>query len=143
MRPILPALALLSLAACAGNPARIYSAPAPANALDCALGQAAALDFYPMDGVAGTGASGGGFLRLTRRADYTRGEAAREVGARLMSFGLAGSNRTEYDHMTITGAGGTLRIQTVGEKEDGSAAVPTEQAQADAQAILGACATGG
>jgi hypothetical protein len=60
-----------------------------------------------------------------------------------MSFGLAGSNRTEYDHLTITGAGGTLRIQALGEKENGSAAVPTQQAQADAQAILAACGTGG
>lgn len=85
------------------------------------------------------GGTSGGFVKLARRADYTIGEGAREATSRVLTMGLAGSNRTEYDHLTMTGAGGFLRIQLVGVKENGDASRPTGPAQTAAAEILTAC----
>lgn len=129
---IIPALVALTVPACGGGN-RVYSSPAPEGALDCALGKATEMGFYPLDG-----GTGDGFVKMARSVDYKVADAGKEAAARIMSFGLAGNNRTEMDHLTLTGAGGRLQVQILGVKEDGTGS-PSKQGDADAQAILDSC----
>lgn len=130
---IVPALAV-ALTACASARPVAFQGPAPEGALSCALADATNRGFYPLEG----GISDG-FIRMARGVDYTAGDAAREVGTRLMTLGLAGSNRVTMDHLTLTGASGMLRVQILGLDENEKAAKPSPSGLTDSQAILAAC----
>ena len=131
-------LLLVFAGACAGNPARSYVAPAPEGALACALRTTAGLGYSPVGGGVADG-----YIKLTRPARYTEGERAQEVGTRVMTLGLKGSNRTVEDQLTITGAGQTLRINSVGVDEQGKPAKASAQADGHVQAIIAGCALPG
>lgn len=129
-------LVLVLLASCAAARPVALQGPAPANALDCALAQAVQLGYAPLDGGVGSG-----FLRVMRRTEYTSGEVAQEAATRVLSAGLLGSNRQEAEHLTITGAGGILRIQAIGLDEQEKPVSPAASTLARAQQILTACGT--
>lgn len=133
MRPILPLVLTLALVGC-GAKGKTYTAAAPEGALDCALAESSALGYYPL-----AGGRTDGFIKVAREIPWSGGAVAGEVATRVLSFGLAGSNRVTYDHLTLTGAGGTLRILAVGVRQDGSVANPTAEGEDHAQRIIGAC----
>jgi hypothetical protein len=127
-----PALLLL-LVACSSS-VRTYSAPAPENALACALDRATALGYSPAEG--GLAA---GFVRVERKINYSAADLGKEVATRYMTLGLKGDNRTEYDRLTFTRAGNTLRIQASGVKENGDAGSSTDSGKVHAEEILATC----
>lgn len=133
MRRILPLVLTFALAGC-GAKGKTYTAAAPEGALDCALAESSALGYYPL-----AGGRSDGFIKVAREIPWTGGAVAGEVATRLLSFGIAGSNRVTYDHLTLTGAGGTLRILAVGVRQDGSVANPTPDGEQHAQTIMAAC----
>jgi hypothetical protein len=92
------------------------------------------MGYYPIDG-----GKSDGYIKLAREIPVTAGAVAGEAAARLMSFGLSGANRVQYDHLTMTGAGGTLRLQLVGIRQNGSEDDPTSEGQTHAQDILASC----
>lgn len=102
---------------------RQYSAPAPANAMDCVLGQTALLGYTPL-----AGGRYEGYLRVQGRAEPTIVERI-NVGA------SAATNQ-----LTITPAAGQLHIRLEGLTGDGKATEPSAKGEADAKAILARCA---
>jgi hypothetical protein len=133
MRKVIVLASVLALTGC-GAKGKTFSGPAQEGALDCALGQSSALGYYPLDG-----GKSDGYIKVAREIPWTKGAVAGEAVNRLMSFGLSGSNRVEYDHLTLTGAGGTLRILAVGVRQNGSVDNPTPDGEKHAQDILGSC----
>lgn len=133
MRRVALLAAVLASAAC-GSSALQLEAPAPDGALDCALDRVTALGWEPAEG-----GTSGQFLTLVRSIDYTAGDAGREVAARALTLGLAGSNRLERERMTITRAGGVLRIQLTGVYENGEAGEPSGEGREHAEGVLTAC----
>lgn len=131
---IIAPVIIAGLTACASARPVAFQGPAPEGALACALAEATNRDFYPLEG----GISDG-FIRMARTFDRSAGDVGREVAARLLSGGLIGSNRLTLEHLTMTGAGGMLRLQIVGLDENDDAAKPSDQGLADSQAILTAC----
>lgn len=129
---LLPALAALASTACAGNPVRSYTAPAPANALDCALRITAGLGYTPV-----AGGVNDGFIRLARTTD-------RNIGGAIASVMVPGrSNPAKEDHITVTNAGTALRITLVGLDSDTKQTKPSDQADGHVQAIISGCANPG
>lgn len=128
MRNLLAAVVLLALVGCAA-PMRTYTGPATADALDCALARATAAGFYPLEG-----GKSDGFIKLARKADTSAGR----VAARIATLGMVGGDDAEMDHLTLTDAGGTLRVQVVG-INDNDTVKPTPQGDEHARAILAAC----
>jgi hypothetical protein len=121
-KTLFPFIAVAVLAGCAATH-RQYSAPAPANAMDCVLGQTALLGYTPL-----AGGRYEGYLRVQGRAEPTIVERI-NIGA------SADSNQ-----MTITPAAGQLHIRVEGMTRDGKATEPSAKGQADAQTILTRCA---
>lgn len=134
MRTMIALAASLSTLACSSARPVAFQAPAASDALSCALSEATALGYYPLEG-----GIGDGFIKMARPTEYTTGEAAQEVTARVLSVGLIGSNRQTMDHLTITGAGGILRVQVVGLDEQGEMVNADEAAVGRARAVLAAC----
>lgn len=134
MRKLLAVLALALLTACASARPVAFQAPAPDGALDCALREATELGYYPLDG-----GKDAGFIKLARPTEYSAGDVAKEAGTRLMTLGLAGSNRQTMDHLTLTGAGGILRVQVVGIDEQDKVRDPDAASQERARTVLEAC----
>lgn len=132
-RYILPLL-LLALPACSPARAVVFESPAPEGALDCALRTAVQMGFNPLDG-----GRDAGFIRLARPTEYTAGEAAQELTARMMSAGMMGSNRQIVEHVTLTGADGILRVQVIGVDEAGELMDPIGASRERARQILDAC----
>ena len=127
------ALAFLSSTACGGGAYEV-SAPAPPNALSCALRVAVEANYEPTEGGVADG-----FMRLWRNRALTAGDVGRETAARVLSFGLAGSSRAEWDVLRIVGAGGQLNVSAWSLSNKDKAEGPTEDGQADADAILAKC----
>lgn len=121
------AVLAVAFAAGCGNPARSYSAPAPANSLECALRTTAALGYNPVGG----GVSSG-YIKLARRHEASMGAA---VAARLPGVGEA----RRGDYITVTGAGETLRIELVGYDKNNNPVKPSSEAEGHAEAIISAC----
>lgn len=117
--------------ACAGNPARSYSAPAPVDALSCALRTAAGLGYNPIQG-----GIADGYIKLDRRTGAGAGRAAAA-----MVPGV-GSPRIG-DYITVTGAGTALRINLVGYDKDAKPTEPGGEAVGHVEAIMSACANPG
>jgi hypothetical protein len=134
MRKVVLGLAVLGVSACASARPVAFQGAAPEGALDCALGKATELGYYPLDG-----GRDAGFIRMARATEYTAGEVAQEATARLLTMGLAGSNRQKSEHITLTGAGGMLRVQLLGFDEQDNPVNPNKAAQDRARGILEAC----
>jgi hypothetical protein len=130
---LLLVLALPTFAGCA-SPGKSYVAPAPEGALGCALRTTAGLGYIPI-----AGGVGDGYIKVARKIEYRASDAAQEVGMRVMTLGMKGVNRTEYDHLTVTGAGETLRITAIGVGENGKATDPRPMTEGHVQAIISAC----
>ena len=100
-----PAIAVVvALGACAAGP-KVFAAPAPATALECSLKTAANAGFTPQ-----RGGIADGYFVLQRAIGYTAGDAAKSSAVRLATLGVKGVNRSTGDELTVTSAGGTLRI---------------------------------
>ena len=138
-RALVMLLSLVVLAACGSAHAVELAGPSPAReqALDCAMGQAAENGFYPLEG----GISDG-YVRLARRVVPPSGKVWANIGLRLLTLGLVGMSYPEYEHLTLTGAGGTLRVPVVGIKRDGGPHKPTREGVQLAEQILAACGAG-
>lgn len=121
-------IACTALAACAGNPARSYAAPAPAGALDCSLRTMAGVGYTPV-----AGGVRDGYIKFDKRdgAGFGRSMATAIPGVGAPRVG---------DFVTVTEAGTQLRINVVGYKADGSATKPGDEAMGHAQAIISGCA---
>jgi hypothetical protein len=133
-RLLAAAITLPLLVSCAGNPARSYVAPAPENALSCALRTTAGLGYTPI-----AGGVSDGYIKVARKVAFTGADAAQEVGMRVATLGLKGANRTEYDHLTITGAGAALRITAVGINGKNKPTRPSQVTDGHVQAIISGC----
>lgn len=122
------AAACLAVAACAGNPARSYSAPAPANALSCALRTTAGLGYTPI-----AGGVNDGYIKLERKSD-------RNLGGAVAAAMVPGRRKpAAMDHITVTGAGETLRINAVGMTSDNKPTNPSTESDGHVQAIISSC----
>jgi hypothetical protein len=125
---------LLMLAGCAKGPT-VVAAPAPGNALDCALRQAVQLGYQPIQGGVADG-----YIKFAQGNALTVGAAARETTMRVATMGIRGSNRIVENQLTVTHAGEVLRVQVVGLDRNRKATNPTGAAVADAEGMLAACA---
>jgi hypothetical protein len=128
--PFVAVAAAVAFSACAGNPARMYSAPAPANALACALRTTAGLGYTPI-----AGGVNDGYIRLARKSDSNLGGA---VAAAMIP---GRRNPAAFDHITVTGAGETLRISAVGVDSKEKPTNPSSESDGHVQAIIAGCGT--
>lgn len=110
-------------------------APAPDHrtALDCALNEANARGYIPVEGGIDAGQ-----IHMTRKVGSGR-KVAEEAVARAFTFGLGGANSIDLDRLVIVGAAGNLRITAWAVRENGKLDDPRDEAVADARAILAAC----
>ncbi len=122
MRKMLVVLTILVAAGACTPGYRQYSAPAPENALDCALGQTSQMGYFPM-----AGGKADGYIKVQGPASPTMGERA------------ALGDAPETNHLTITNAAGQLRIRVDGITGKNAATKPSAKGDADAKAILSAC----
>lgn len=125
----------LLAAGCGGLPS--YSAPAPAGALRCAVGEAEELGYRRLEGDAEAGA-----VRMGKAIPPPPGrdplEPERELGETVL---------TDYEEIPlqsqirVSHAEGRLRVEVLSEREPDPATRRTGDASADAQRILASCTT--
>ena len=126
---------VLVLAGCGGATAFAVSAPAPPDALSCALAVAVEAGYEPVEG-----GLADGFVRLVRHRSMTGSDVGKEAASRVMTFGIMGATRTEWDVLRVVGAGGRLDMRAWGMDEGDKSTDPTEDAVADVEAIMERCA---
>jgi hypothetical protein len=131
MSKFVPVLAAVMLAGCASNAARVYSAPAQAGALDCALRTMAGLGYNPIQG----GISDG-YIKFDRFRGTNTGQRAAAV--------IPGVGRpTDGDYILVSHAANTLRISVSAYKMvDGTTRSfgPSGEALGHAEALSATCA---
>ena len=128
--PLVAAAALAALSACAGNPVRTYTGPAPENALTCALRQGAQMGYNPIRG----GASDG----------YVVLERARENDLGRVASMIPGVRRpTDGDEITVTQLPSSLRVAVNSYYQrqglDRRKEKPSGESMQHAQSILSTC----
>lgn len=133
-KPVLMIALVLATGGCARP--RVYSAPAPAGALDCALREALDLGYQRM-----TGEPQEGYIRVAQRIEPSQLARRREADP------LPGSDRVLPDasdapvenQLAFQERRGQLRIQVVSVTRAGEAVAPQHDAEAHAQIILATC----
>lgn len=135
----LPLLALsvtvASSAGCSSAHPLELAAPAPADALSCALGASVEAGYEPREGGVADG-----YVVLLKRRGTTGGEVGKEVAARVLSGGLLGGGKhIDYDALRLVGAGGRLNVLVWSVDSGNGSHDPTEEGKADAQALIERC----
>jgi|GEM_PF-5162904 len=130
MRKFVPVLAAVILAGCASNAPRVYSSPAQAGALECALRTMAGLGYNPIQG----GISDG-YIKFDRFRGTNTGQRAAAV--------IPGVGRpTDGDYVLVSHAANTLRISVSAYKMvDGATRTfgPSSEALGHAEALSATC----
>jgi hypothetical protein len=130
IRRIAPVLAATLLAGCASNAPRVYSSPAQAGALECALRTMAGLGYNPIQGGVADG-----YIKFDRFRGTNTGQRA--------AAALPGVGRpTDGDYILVSHAANTLRISVSAYKMvDGSSRTfgPSSEALGHAEALSATC----
>ncbi|HEY0017164.1 MAG TPA: hypothetical protein VGC13_12720 [Longimicrobium sp.] len=131
MRIFIPVLAAAMLAGCASNAPRVYSSPAPAGALECALRTMAGLGYNPIQGGVADG-----YVKFDRFRGTNTGQRAAAI--------IPGVGRpTDGDYILVAHAANTLRISVSAYKMvNGSTRTfgPSSEALGHAEALAATCA---